>query len=44
MMNLLIDTQVFIWADAERGKLSPAAKTALQDKSNRVCLSVASIR
>ncbi|HEV7797402.1 MAG TPA: type II toxin-antitoxin system VapC family toxin [Pyrinomonadaceae bacterium] len=42
-MKLLLDTQIFIWWADHPEKLSPAALSALQDESNDLLLSVASI-
>jgi PIN domain nuclease of toxin-antitoxin system len=41
-VNLLLDTQVFLWLDGDQAKLSPAAKSACSDTSNTLWLSVAS--
>jgi len=41
-MNLLLDTQAFLWLDADKGKLSAAAVTACSDRQNALWLSVAS--
>ncbi len=41
-MNLLLDTQVFLWLDSEPDNLSAAAKTACSDTGNTLWLSVAS--
>ncbi len=42
-MKLLLGTHTFIWWDSEPAKLSQNAWLLLQDKSNTVLLSVASI-
>ena len=43
-MNLLIDTNVFLWAiSGHQGKLSPAARQAVRDEENRLLLSAASL-
>lgn len=42
-MNCLLDTHVFIWADSNPQKLSAKVAALLQDRSNRLYLSVASI-
>jgi PIN domain nuclease of toxin-antitoxin system len=42
-MRLLLDTHVFIWADSEPEKLSPAARASCEDPSNELILSVASV-
>jgi len=42
-MKLLLDTHVFIWADGEPEKLSPAAKAACENAANELILSVASV-
>jgi PIN domain nuclease of toxin-antitoxin system len=39
-MNLLLDTQAFLWWSTARSKLSPAALTACLDRSNTWVLSV----
>jgi PIN domain nuclease of toxin-antitoxin system len=41
-MNLLLDTQVFLWLDSDQGKLSPAVKSACSDTGNTLWLSAAS--
>lgn len=41
-MNLLLDTQVFLWLDSDPAKLSPAARHACADTGNVLWLSVAS--
>ena len=42
-MNLLLDTHVFIWPDAEPEKLSSRAAELIRDSSNQLFLSVVSI-
>ena len=42
-MDYLLDTQAFLWADAEPAKLSARARAAMSDPENRLFLSVASI-
>jgi PIN domain nuclease of toxin-antitoxin system len=42
-MKLLLDTQAFLWADAEPGKLSACARAACEDAANTILLSTASI-
>lgn len=42
-MNYLLDTQAFLWADAEPAKLSAKARAAMADPTNRLFLSVASV-
>ena len=42
-MNLLLDTHVFIWLDAEPEKLSNTASALIEDRTNQLFLSVASI-
>jgi PIN domain nuclease of toxin-antitoxin system len=42
-MNLLLDTHVFIWWATEPHKLSPHVLSALQNRTNRLVLSVVSI-
>jgi PIN domain nuclease of toxin-antitoxin system len=41
-MNLLLDTQAFLWLDSDPAKLSPAARNVCSDTSNTLWLSVAS--
>ncbi len=41
-MKVLLDTHAFIWWDSDPAKLSPQARTACQDRTNLVFLSVAS--
>ena len=41
-MNLLLDTQIFLWLDGDQAKLSSAAKTACSDTGNTLWLSAAS--
>jgi PIN domain nuclease of toxin-antitoxin system len=40
---LLLDTCAFIWLTQEPGKLGAAAKDAINDKSNTLCISHASV-
>ncbi|MBI2325712.1 MAG: type II toxin-antitoxin system VapC family toxin [Chloroflexi bacterium] len=40
-MRLLLDTQAFIWAIADPGRLSERARTAMQDEVNEVYVSAA---
>ena len=42
-MDYLLDTQAFLWADAEPAKLSAQARAAMADPANRLFLSVASV-
>ena len=42
-MNLLLDTHVFIWLDAEPEKLSKTASALIKNKRNRLYLSVVSV-
>jgi PIN domain nuclease of toxin-antitoxin system len=42
-MKLLLDTHIFIWWADQPEKLSPAALSALEDETNELLLSVASI-
>ena len=42
-MDYLLDTQAFLWADAEPAKLSAKARTAMADPANRLFLSAASV-
>jgi PIN domain nuclease of toxin-antitoxin system len=42
-MKLLLDTHVFIWMESQPAKLSSKAQTALEDESNSLLLSVASV-
>ena len=43
-MDLLIDTNVFLWAiSGQQAKLSPAALQAVRDEDNRLLLSAASL-
>ena len=42
-MNLLLDTQVFLWWATAPEKLSGAALTACQDRTNALILSVVSV-
>ena len=41
-MNLLLDTQIFLWLDDDQAKLSSAAKGACSDTGNTLWLSAAS--
>jgi len=41
-MNLLLDTQAFLWWSTARSKLSHRALTACQDSGNTLSLSVVS--
>ena len=41
-MNLLLDTQVFLWLDSDQAKLSATAKSACSDANNTLWLSAAS--
>ena len=41
-MNLLLDTQAFVWLDSDQGKLSQQARLACSDRQNALWLSVAS--
>ena len=41
-MNLLLDTQVFLWLDGDAAQLSSAARSACADTGNTLWLSVAS--
>jgi PIN domain nuclease of toxin-antitoxin system len=42
-MNLLLDTQVLIWSLAGDRRLKSAARRAIEDDSNRVWVSAASV-
>lgn len=42
-MRLLLDTHVFLWVVSAPEKLSTAARSACEDRSNRLVLSVASV-
>ena len=42
-MKVLLDTHVFMWWDADPARLSPPARTALQDPTTTVLLSVVSV-
>lgn len=42
-MKLLLDTHIFIWWADQPERLSPAALSALQDETNEIVLSVASV-
>jgi PIN domain nuclease of toxin-antitoxin system len=41
-MNLLLDTQVFLWLDGDQGRLSSASRSVCADTGNTLWLSVAS--
>lgn len=41
-MNLLLDTQVFLWLDGDQARLSSAARSACADTGNTLWLSAAS--
>src|SRR3989442_3368374 len=41
-MNLLLDTQAFLWLDGDKKKLTAAASQACSDPQNTLWLSVAS--
>jgi len=41
-MNLLLDTQAFLWLDSDPARLSIAARQACADRQNTLWLSVAS--
>ncbi len=41
-MNLLLDTQIFLWLDSDQAKLSSAAKSVCSDANNTLWLSAAS--
>lgn len=41
-MNLLLDTQVFLWLDGDQARLSSAARSACADIGNTLWLSAAS--
>ena len=41
-MNLLLDTQAFLWLDSDPAKLSSAGRSACSDTGNTLWLSVAS--
>ncbi len=41
-MKMLLDTHAFIWWDSAPDKLSPQARTACEDRTNLLLLSVAS--
>lgn len=43
MTNLLLDTHTFLWAIAEEIRLSPPARKALEDPTNHLLLSDASV-
>lgn len=42
-MNMLLDTQIFIWAATEPRRLSQSLRQALQDQENNLFISVASL-
>ncbi len=42
-MNVLLDTQAFLWLDNDRAKLSASAAKICADRSNLLWLSVASV-
>lgn len=42
-MNLLLDTQIFIWAATEPSRFSQSMRQALQDQENNLFTSVASL-
>lgn len=42
-MKLLLDTHAFLWFAADDPRLSPAAKSAIEDPSSETYLSVASV-
>lgn len=42
-MNLLLDTQVYLWLRLEAHRLSPKAKAALTDPANQLWFSVMSL-
>ncbi len=42
-MRLLLDTHIFIWWADQPERLSPTALSALEDESNELLLSVASV-
>jgi PIN domain nuclease of toxin-antitoxin system len=42
-MNLLLDTNIFLWLSQEPDRLSPAVRVAVTDNANRRFLSVVSI-
>jgi PIN domain nuclease of toxin-antitoxin system len=41
-MNLLLDTQVFLWLDGDQARLSAASRSACADAGNTLWLSAAS--
>jgi PIN domain nuclease of toxin-antitoxin system len=41
--DVLLDTHLLLWAATDAGRLSPAARAVIEDRSNRLCFSVASI-
>src|SRR6266566_8022057 len=42
-MILLLDTQAFLWLDADKTKLSPTPARAFSNTENKIWLSVASV-
>lgn len=42
-MNLLLDTQIFLWMTLQRDRLSDLVSSALQNPDNRLTLSVVSM-
>lgn len=42
-MNVLLDTHAFLWFSADDARLSPVARSAIQDPANQVYLSLASV-
>ncbi len=42
-MNLLLDTQILLWMDSDRARLSGAATNACSDSRNTLWLSAASV-
>jgi PIN domain nuclease of toxin-antitoxin system len=42
-VDLLLDTHVFLWWDAESAELTAACRAAIADPSNRVFVSAASV-
>ena len=42
-MNVLLDTQAFLWLDSSKEKLPAAVQTACSDRDNTLWLSVASV-
>ena len=41
-MQILLDTQIFLWFDSGSSRLSSAKRSAIADPANEVFLSVAS--